>query len=83
MDFDRFYFAYRLSDGTRRIGARSLFAGNVEWATSSDSHPGAAVQGMTAGDDLLVVSETHVELLDKETGKPLAFLRARNALRSP
>ncbi len=75
VDEARFYFAYRLSDGTRRIGARSRLAGNLVWTQTSERHSGAAVQGVSASDHLLVVAETHLELRELETGKQLAALR--------
>jgi hypothetical protein len=73
---ERFYFAYELEPGGRRIGARSLETGKIAWSVVSEVAPTAMVRAVVETEDLLVLTETHLELLYATTGATLRLAAA-------
>jgi hypothetical protein len=73
---ERFYFAYELETGGRRIGARSLATGKVAWSAVSDIQPGSIVRGVVETEDLLLLTDTHLEVLYATTGATIAVAAA-------
>ncbi|NUO48330.1 MAG: hypothetical protein HOV80_05685 [Polyangiaceae bacterium] len=69
---ERFYFAYELEAGGRRIGARSLATGDVAWSVVSDIDPSSMVRGIAETEDLVLLTETHLEAFYATTGARIA-----------
>lgn len=79
LDTERFYFAYELEAGGRRVGARSIESGAVAWKAESVTHPESIVRGLAEAEGrLLLVTETHLELRSAASGELLAIAGAHD-----